>query len=470
MEGVIDFNKVLFADLHIHSKYSRACSKDLDIPNLVKWARIKGLNLLGTGDFTHPIWLDGIKKTLKEEEGIYYYIDEKGKFPFILTSEISLIYSKAGRGRSVHLVYLAPTLSVVDKINAWLDTRGRRDYDGRPIFGISCRDFVAKMEEIDSRIEVIPAHVWTPHFGVFGSKSGFDSLQEAFEDKTHLIHAIETGISSNPMMNWRIKDLDNMTIVSFSDAHSFWPHRIGREATIFRNPGGKISYDEILRQIRENDIIGTIETDPAYGKYHYDGHRNCNFSCSYEETKKLHGICPVCGKPMIVGVEYRVDELAKLGEASPACKKIFYSVLPLHEIISLAIGIGVNSKSCWSIYDKLIEKFGTEMNILLQISFDDLYAVTGNKLLCDLIIKNREGQIKVKPGYDGEYGVAILDEKDRIEKNKIEKEKISKDKVRKNGTGMNDKLSKVDVGEIKPITKKYDNSFNYKEEKQKKLF
>ncbi len=461
MEKELDFSKVIFADLHIHSKYSRACSKDIDIPNLVKWARIKGLNLLGTGDFTHPEWLDGLKRTLKEEDGIYYYQDSNGKFPFILTSEISLIYSKDGKGRSVHLVYLAPSLATVDKINAWLDTKGRRDYDGRPIFGITCRDFVAKMEEIDLRIEVIPAHIWTSYFGVFGSEAGFDSLKEAFEDKTHLIHAIETGISSDPLMNWRIHDLDNITIVSFSDAHSFWPHRIGREATIFKMPDiGNITYDEILRQIRENDIFGTIETDPAYGKYHFDGHRDCNFSCSFEETRKLHGICPVCGKKLTVGVEYRVDELSKKGEANPASKKNFYSILPLHEIISLAIGVGVNSKRCWNIYYSLIDKFFSEMNVLLNVSFDELYSVTGNKLLCGLIIKNREGQIKVKPGYDGEYGIPLLDEEDRIEK----------DKVGKKGKEMNNEISKVDVGEIKPITKKYDSVGNYKEERQKKLF
>ncbi len=417
----VDFDKVIFADLHIHSKYSRACSKELDIPNLVKWAHIKGLGLLGTGDFTHPIWLEGIKKTLKEEEGIYYYSDELGKFPFILSSEISLIYSKNGKGRRVHLVYLAPSIEVVEKINSWLDTKGRRDYDGRPIFGISCREFVAKMEEIDMRIEVIPAHIWTPHFGVFGSESGFDSLEEAFEDKVCLIHAIETGISADPEMCWKIHELDDRAIVSFSDSHSFWPYRLGREATIFNKPFEKLSYDEIIRQIKEKDFFGTVETDPAYGKYHFDGHRNCNFSCSPEETKKLNGICPVCNKSLVIGVEYRISEIAKLGIANHNKKKFYYKILPLHEIISLAIGTGINSKKAWEIYNSLIDKFGNEFNAMLLASKEEIAKALNNKLLTELIIQNRGGEIKVKPGFDGLYGKAMIEGREvGVENQKIE--------------------------------------------------
>jgi len=419
----IDFSKVIFADLHIHSKYSRACSKDLNIPNLVKWARIKGLGLLGTGDFTHPIWLEEIKK-LKEEDGIYYY----DNFPFILSSEISLIYTKNGRGRRIHLVYLAPNIEAVEKINSWLDTRGRRDYDGRPIFGISCRDFAAKMEEIDTRIEVIPAHCWTPWFGIFGSEGGFDKMSEAFEDKYYLIHAIETGISSDPQMNWKIKELDNKAIVSFSDAHSFWPFRIGREATIFNKLSGKLSYDEILQQIRENDIVGTIETDPAYGKYHYDGHRKCNFSCSPEETKKLNGICPVCGKPLTIGVDYRVSEISKLGIANHDKKKFFYKVLPLHEIISLAIGTGVNSKKVWEIYNSLIDKFDNEFNVMLFAPKEEIAKAINNELLSGLIIQNREGNINVRAGYDGVYGKALIGGKEVG----VEDDSVIKTEVKKN--------------------------------------
>ena len=397
----------VFADLHIHSRFSRACSKALNIPNLVKWARIKGLNLLGTGDFTHNEWLGELKE-LKQENGILYYEDDFGKFPFILSSEISLVYTQEEKGRRVHLVYLAPDFEAVDKINSWLDTKGRRDYDGRPIFKISCRDFVAKMNEIDERIEVIPAHIWTPWFGVFGSKGGFDNLKQAFGDQSEKVHAIETGISSDPEMNLKIKDLENISIISFSDSHSFWPWRLGRESTIFKlNEKEELSYDLILKQIRENSFVGTIETDPAYGKYHYDGHRNCDFSSSPEKTKELNGVCPKCNKELIIGVDYRVEELADVEEKVDG--KPYYRLLPLHELISLALGFGVNSKSCWEVYNLLIKKFGNEFNILLNVSEQELSQVTDNSLLVDLIMKNREGKIKVKPGYDGVYGEAVLE-------------------------------------------------------------
>ncbi len=401
--------KEIFADLHIHSRFSRACSKSITILNLVKWARVKGLNLLGTGDFTHEEWLSELKE-MKEENGILWYEDEKGRFPFILSSEISLIYTDKNKGRRVHLIYLAPSIEVVEKINSWLDGLGRRDYDGRPIFKISCRDFVAKMAEIDERIEVICAHAWTPWFGIFGSKGGYDSLDEAFGDMRKNIHAIETGISSNPAMNWKIKDLDNISIVSFSDSHSFWPWRLGREATIFRlDEGEELSYDLILKQIRENSFIGTIETDPAYGKYHYDGHMKCGFSCNPEKTRELNGKCPVCNNNLIVGVDYRVEELAKKGNAEHKNKKKYYTLLPLHEIIGLALGKGMNTKTCWEIYNKLIERFGDEFNVLLRVERMELAKVLKNKLIIDLIMKNRQGDIKVKPGYDGVYGKALLE-------------------------------------------------------------
>ena len=408
----------LIVDLHIHSRFSRACSKDLNIENLVKWARVKGVGLLGTGDFTHNEWLAELKEKLVDNgKGIFYYKDVGGSFPFILTHEISLIYTQNDKGRRVHLLYLVPSFEVVEKINSWLDTLGRRDYDGRPIFKISCRDFAAKMEEIDERIEVIPAHIWTPYFGVFGSMSGFDSLKEAFGDKVDRIHAIETGISSDPEMNLKIKELcdRNISIVSFSDLHSYWPWRIGREATIFSLPENEnLSYDLIIKQIRENSFIGTIETDPAYGKYHFDGHANCDFSCSFEETKRLNGICPKCNKKLVVGVDYRVNELAKDGKSKKDqnSKKNYYTLLPLHEIISLSMGKGMNTKACWEIYDRLIEKFENEFNILLNVGESELLSVLGDKKLVDLIIKNRKGKIKVKPGYDGLYGKALLEDVD----------------------------------------------------------
>tara|TARA_Y100000310_G_scaffold94756_1_gene92497 strand:+ start:4846 stop:6243 length:1398 start_codon:yes stop_codon:yes gene_type:complete len=429
-------------DLHIHSRFSRACSKELNILNLVKWARVKGLNLLGTGDFTHEEWLNEIRE-LEERNGIFWYKDgiegsdkseNHGEFPFILSSEISLVYTDKGKGRRVHLVYLAPNLSAVEKINQYLDGIGRRDYDGRPIFKISCRDFVAKMQEIDDRIEVIPAHIWTPWFGVFGSKGGYDSLDEAFGDMRKNIHAIETGISSDPAMNWKIKDLQGISIVSFSDLHSFWPWRIGREATIFKlEKGEELTYDLILKQIRENSFIGTIETDPAYGKYHFDGHMKCNFSCSPEKTQELNGICPECNKPLIVGVDYRVEQLA--GNEDYENKKLYYTLLPLHEIISLAVSKGMNTKTCWEVYNKLIDKFNTEFNILINVDKEELSSVLNNSLLVDLIIKNRHGKLKVNPGYDGVYGVAVLEDKDEGDEKEDgkENEEMKVDSVKKEG-------------------------------------
>ncbi len=261
---------------------------------------------------------------------------------------------------------------------------------------------------------------WTSWFGVFGSNSGFDSLKEAFQNQTDKIHAIETGLSSDPKMNWKIKELNNKSIVSFSDAHSFWPHRLGRECTIFNisdlNNPSELNYNLIIKQIRENSFLGTVEVSPAYGKYHWDGHRNCGFSCSPEESKKLKGICPKCRKPLTIGVEYRVNELTNQSEEENKNKKYYYTLLPLHEIISLALGIGLNSKGCWSVYNSLIERFGNEFNVLLKASKIELAFILKNELLVELIMKNRAGNIKVKPGFDGEYGVALLDKSERQEK------------------------------------------------------
>ncbi|MFH1326624.1 MAG: endonuclease Q family protein [archaeon] len=395
----------MIADLHIHSRFSRACSKNITIPELVKWAKIKGLSLLGTSDFTHPTWLGEIRELLVEKNGFYYYQD----FPFILSGEISLIYTQ-GQGRRVHLLLLVPSLDVVDKINSYLDTKGRRDYDGRPIFNISCEEFVREMMKISKDIEVIPAHIWTPWFGIFGSKSGFDSLKEAFGSQIDNIHAIETGMSSDPPMNWKIKELDNLSIVSFSDSHSFWPFRLGREATIFKKTD---SYLDIIKQIRENDFIATIETDPGYGIYHYDGHRNCDFSCNFKKTKELGGICPVCKRHLTVGVEYRVEELSETNKEGfkPSGAKPYYKILPLHEVISLVTGNGMQTTKVWKTYNELIEIFEDEFNILLNVEKQEFMSKNIDDKLVDLILKNRQGKIKVKPGYDGVYGKAVTEEK-----------------------------------------------------------
>ena len=406
-QKMLDAMLNVIADLHIHSKFSRATSRDVNIANLEKWAKIKGLDLLGTGDFCHPQWLKELKQELSDDgSGIFL---TKNDFPFILTNEISLIYSdEKNKVRKVHLLLLAPSFEIVDQIIDCLKMYGRLDYDGRPSFNIACDEFVDMMKKISENIEIIPAHAWTPHFGIFGSASGFDSIEEAFKDKANFIYAIETGLSSDPEMNWRLSKLDKYSLVSFSDSHSYWPWRLGREATVFQIE--KLDYKNILEAIRNKKIAFTIETSPAYGKYHYDGHRSCNFSCHPNETIKYNGICPICKKPLTIGVLHRVNELAdreegfKLKHAIP-----FKTILPLHELIANVFKASLTSKKVWKEYDKLIEAFGNEFNVLLNVPFNELQKITTREVT-DIIIKNREGKIKVKPGYDGEYGKILIEE------------------------------------------------------------
>src|SRR5574341_1854239 len=296
----------VIADLHLHSRYSRACSKSITLQNLEKYARLKGLTLLGTGDFQHPKWLPELKANLTDDgKGMLY---TKTGYPFVLQTEISLIYSQDGKGRRVHNVVLAPNFHVADQIVEYLSTKGRLDYDGRPIFNIPCPDFVENLRKISPDIEIIPAHAWTPWFSVFGSMSGFNSLKECFKEQTKHIHAIETGLSSDPAMNWRIKQLDNVALISSSDSHSAYPWRIGREATVFEM--GEMSYAELIKAIRENKIAETIEFYPEEGKYHFDGHRNCGTCLSPKESLAMKKICPGCKKQVTVGVASRVEELA----------------------------------------------------------------------------------------------------------------------------------------------------------------
>ena len=401
------------ADLHVHSRFSRATSNKLSIDNLEKYARIKGVDLLGTGDFQHAEWFKEIcEKCSEEREGILY---TRGGFPFVWQTEISLMYSQGGRGRRVHLVLLAPNKEAAEQITKFLGSKGRLDYDGRPIFGFSCIELVDNMMEIDKDIEIIPAHCMTPWFGVFGSKSGFDSLKECSEDREGKIHAVESGMSADPEMLRKFGFLNNKSIVSFSDLHSFWPWRIGREATVFSlDSVEKLNYQDLIKQIRENDFLGTVETDPAYGRYHWDGHRKCDFSCSPEQAQELNNICPKCNKQLIIGVESRVNELADQSftdEKVP--KKLFYKMLPLHELISAVKSVGLATKTVQGVYEKLMAEFENEFNILLDVKREQLARVLSlpsEKLLVDLILKNRGGGVNVKPGYDGVYGEMVLDE------------------------------------------------------------
>jgi len=393
----------IVADLHIHGRYSRATSKNLSIETLEKYARIKGVDLRGAGDFTHPIWIEHLKEKLgNETDGIYRTATN---FPFMLTTEISLIYTWNGKGRRIHNVVTAPSFDVVDQITEWLKTKGRVDYDGRPIFKIPCPEFVESLRSISKDIEVIPAHIWTPYFSLFGEYNQFSTVKECFEDQTKHIHALETGLSSDPPMNWRIPELDNYTMVSFSDLHSYWPWKVGREATLFDT---KYSYMEIINAMRRKEkIAGTIEVDPGYGKYHINGHRKCDISMSPSDSAKINHICPKCNRKFVIGVEQRVEELAKRPYGyKPKGAIPYQTLMPLSEILSSLLGKGLMTKTVSLEYER-ISKLGSEFDILKIIPKKELLKVTNLKI-ANAIMKNRIGDIKVKPGYDGLYGKAVF--------------------------------------------------------------
>ena len=399
----------IIADIHIHSRYSRATSKQLNIENLEKYARIKGPNLLGTGDFTHPEWIKELKSELIEAgTGI---LKTKTGFKFILQTEISLMYKQDEKSRKIHNIILAKNFDIVEQITEQLKKIGRVDYDGRPIFGIKCPDFVEMMKEIDKGIEIIPAHVWTPWFGLFGSKSGFDSVQECFKDQTKHIHALETGLSSDPAMNWRLSMLDKYTLVSNSDLHSFWPWRIGRDCNIFDLK--ELSYDSLLNAIKtKQGFLETIEVDPSYGKYHFDGHRNCNVCMNPDESLKHKDICPVCGRKLTIGVLHRVEELAdRPAGFKPKHAVPFKRLIPLSEILSKILNVGIATQKTWKAYYDLVNESRSEMDVLLDLSFNELKKVSDEKI-AEAIINNRNGKIKIQPGFDGEYGYPIFSEKD----------------------------------------------------------
>jgi len=405
----------IFADLHIHSHYSRATSDKMNIKELSHFAKRKGLNVLGTGDFSHPIWSKELKELLEPaNEGIFTY----NGMSFMLSNEISLMYSQGGRGRKVHLMILSPSFEVAGQITDWLKTRGRVDYDGRPIFGMSCPEFAEKIMEISEQNFIIPAHCMTPWFGIFGSKSGFDSVEECFGDQSNHIKALETGLSADPEMLWRISSLDKFALVSNSDSHSPWPSRIGRECNVFELK--ELTYKNLTNSIKEKDpkrFLYTIEVDPSYGKYHFDGHRICNFSSSPQESAKLKGICPVCRKPLIIGVLNRVEELADRPEGFVPGNAIpFKRLLPLAELISGVVGAAPLSKSVVEKEGAFIEHFGSELNALLEAPEEELMKV--NPEIAKVIMKNRIGKIEFIPGYDGVYGEPILGSKKKESANR----------------------------------------------------
>jgi len=434
-------------DLHIHSRYSRACSAELTLPNIAAACGQKGIDIVATGDFTHPAWIRHIKENLVEVEksGVYMLRpdlisvfssqEKKAAIPspvrrgqgevspsptrFILGTEISCIYKHREKTRRVHLLVLAPNIEAVEKFNRNLEDRGVNiRSDGRPIMGLSSKEVLKTILEIDSRFMMIPAHIWTPWFSVFGSKSGYDSLEECFEELTPHITAGETGLSSDPVMNHRLSALDKITLVSNSDAHSL--DKLGREANCFEfNDDADINYDEITRIIKTGDrkkFLHTIEFYPEEGKYHFDGHATCAVALSPEETKAKKFLCPKCKKPVTVGVLHRMDDLAdREGKDIQTEKFIPHKyIVPLREIIAKVFGVGVASKKVNAEYQLMINKLGNEFYILLDAPEEEISKNISDKNILLAIQNVRSGDVKATPGYDGVFGsVAVIPPKQK---------------------------------------------------------
>lgn len=403
----------IIADLHIHTGFSRATSKEMTLPNLAYWARLKGINLIGTGDFTHPEHFANIEKLLTDAGGGLFVLKKEAKDPdavrFMLTTEVSNIYStpdpstKTGkRTRKIHSMIFAPSLKAVKKMNKEFDARGNIHSDGRPIFGFSAQDLIKIVLDSSPDAMLVPAHAWTPWFSIFGSKSGFNSIEECFGDYTKDIFAIETGLSSNPEMNSRLSALDNITLISNSDAHSL--RKLGREANVF---DAEMDYFEIMDIIKTGDperFLYTIEFYPEEGKYHSDGHRACSVLMHPVDTRKAGGLCPVCKKPVTIGVLNRVEQLADRKPGfKPDNAKASRSLIPLEEVLSAVLGRGVNTKTVQSEYMRLVMEGGSEFRILLDMSLKELSGLCTDRTT-EAIIRMREGNINITPGYDGEFG------------------------------------------------------------------
>lgn len=408
----------MIADLHIHSRFSMATSKEGMPENLDFWARKKGISLIGTGDFTHPVWREELKERLVSEgNGLYrlrdeYVKEESRKFPgegtrFVVSGEISSIYKKNGKTRKVHNVILLPSLEAADAMAQRLEKIGNIHSDGRPILGLDSHDLLEMMLDVCPEGILIPAHIWTPHFSVLGAKSGFDSVEECFEELAPYIYALETGLSSDPAMNWRISKLDRYQLVSNSDAHS--PSKLGREANLLDID---CSYEGLYRAIQTGEgLEGTVEFFPEEGKYHFDGHRKCGVSLSPVEAERLGGICPVCGKKLTMGVDHRVEQLADRAEGFVKKDgKKYESLVPLPEVISTCMGYSAASKKVQGCFEQMIQTLGTEFDILRNVPSEDIKSCAGERI-AEGIENVRTGNVKRIPGYDGEYGkIELFDE------------------------------------------------------------
>ena len=432
------------ADLHIHSRFSRACSPQLSIPNLAEWAKLKGINLLGTGDFLHPLWLSELKSQLKED-GSGFMVHGSSEVKFVLTVEIASIYTHKGKGRRIHSLVFMPSFEAADKFQkALLSKRATLASDGRPIVGIRTKDLLYMALETSDKAIFIPAHVWTPWFGIFGSESGYDSLKDCFEDLTDKVYGIETGLSSDPAMNWRIAELDNRSIISCSDANSL--PNLGREATVF---GGELTYDglwnaiaypmrhaelvsasqqkEILNQVppdligvQDDKVVGTIEFYPEEGKYHYTGHRNCEVKLNSEEERAKGTTCPVCGKGLTVGVMSRVGEIANRTEeelgiikqdllikSQKFVRPPYKMLVPLLQIIAEVFSSTPTSQKVLNEYKKLASNLGGEIKVLTKVDLVEIEKLSDKKI-AEGIGKVRRGELRIDPGYDGVYGVVKI--------------------------------------------------------------
>ena len=408
----------IIADLHIHSKYSRATSEQMNLLQIAKYAKIKGLDLVGTGDFTHPVWLNTIKQTLVQDadSNLLKLSNSDSPIRFMLQTEVCTIFNFKGESKKIHHVILTPDIETATQINERLAQFGDLASDGRPILNVSASQVVEEVMATSNDNMIFPAHVWTPWFSIFGAFSGFDAIEDCYQDMTKHIHVLETGLSSDPQMNWRLSKLDRFSLVSNSDCHSFWPWRIGREANVFELEN--FSYEELTEAIINNDPARfklTIETDPAYGKYHWTGHRNCNISLSPSEAIKFCNICPSCRKKLTKGVEQRVEELADR-PADFKRPKIpsFKRLLPLSEIISTVLGTdSPGVQVVWKVYNSLVERFGNEYNVLFDASREEMIKVV-DVPIAQAVVKVRDGSAKVIPGYDGVYGKLVLGENTEV--------------------------------------------------------
>ena len=410
----------VIADLHLHSKYSRATSQRMNVEEIARFAEAKGLTVVGTGDFTHPEWMAELKTHLTEDDdkGLYT-VKSRPESPirFMVTGEVSTVFEWEGRTKKIHHVLLVPSLEVAEQVSERLERFGDLEADGRPTLSMTAAELVEEVLEVDGWNEVIPAHAWTPWFSVFGAFSGFDRMEDCYQDMTGKIHALETGLSSDPPMNWRLSSLDRYTLVSNSDSHSPYPWRIGREANVFELKD--VDYKSIVDAIRSGDpkrFLFTIETDPAYGKYHWTGHRKCGVSLPPSEAIRLGNICPVCGRRLTKGVEQRVEELADRPEGyKPEGKPSYIRLLPLSEIIAEVLGASSPAlKQVWEAYWKLVDAFRDEYTVLIDTPLEELRKVVDERI-AQAIVRVREGKVKVIPGYDGVYGRLILEPEEEAE-------------------------------------------------------